>query len=101
MCVRVCVRVCVRTAFHVTCAQLAGYHMVMLSGGDEQDEVPALTPFCPKHRPRFIWKSHYVDSLKFLTVHLHALARVCRAGFRAICGRHHLMRACRSLTRAT
>jgi hypothetical protein len=55
-------------AFHVTCAQLAGYHMVIMSGADEQDEVPPLTPFCPKHRPRFIWKSHYVDCLKFLTV---------------------------------
>ena len=81
-----CVYVGVGTAFHVTCAQLAGYHMVMLSGGDEQDEVPPLTPFCPKHRPRFIWKSHYVDSLKFLTVHPHALAHVWSAGFGTSCG---------------
>ena len=27
------------TAFHVTCAQMAGYHMIMLSGVDEDDEV--------------------------------------------------------------
>ena len=56
------------TAFHVTCGQLAGYHMAMLSGADEDDEVPALAPYCPKHRPRFMWKGHYVDSLKFLEV---------------------------------
>lgn len=42
--------------------------MMMLSGADEDDEVPALAPYCPKHRPRFLWQGHYVDSLKFLTV---------------------------------
>ena len=53
-------------AFHVTCAQLAGYHMMMMSGAEDDDEVPPLQAFCPKHKPQYMWKGHYVDTLKFL-----------------------------------
>ena len=44
------------TAWHVTCGQLAGYHMVMLSGTDDDEDVPALavcqkSPISPRKEP--------------------------------------------------
>ncbi|KAJ1490048.1 hypothetical protein T484DRAFT_1778439 [Baffinella frigidus] len=53
-------------SFHVSCALLGGLHLGILQG--EEEDHCEQHRMCRKHRPSFIWRGRYCDSLKFLTI---------------------------------